>query len=83
MWTILTPAMTLNNNQDQLFTLTEMQKADGILKQVFSRAGAPEKYQGRFYDGPHKFDAAMQAAGDQLPRRGGGKAIGKRVLEGH
>jgi dienelactone hydrolase len=54
------PAMTLNNNQDELFDLTEMQKADRILTQVFSRAGAPEKYQGRFYDGPHKFDAAMQ-----------------------
>jgi dienelactone hydrolase len=54
------PTMTLNNNQDQLFTLSEMQKADGILKQVFAKAGAPANYKGAFYDGLHKFDVAMQ-----------------------
>jgi len=54
------PTMTMNNNQDQLFTISEMQKADDILQQVFTKAGAPEKYKGNFYDGEHKFDVAMQ-----------------------
>jgi len=54
------PTMTLNNNQDQLFTLAEMQKADDIMKQVFNKAGSPENYKGAFYDGLHKFDVAMQ-----------------------
>jgi hypothetical protein len=54
------PTMTLNNSQDQLFTLPEMERASGILEEVFSKADASEKYSGRFYDGPHKFDLEMQ-----------------------
>lgn len=54
------PTMTLNNNVDRLFTLQEMQRADQILKEVFVKAGAPEKYKGNFYDGDHKFDRQMQ-----------------------
>jgi hypothetical protein len=50
----------MNNNQDQLFTLGEMQKADDILKQVFAKAGAAGNYKGAFYDGLHKFDVPMQ-----------------------
>lgn len=55
------PVMVQNNNQDRLFTLSEMQKADAILQEVYHLAGAGEAYQGRFYDGDHKFDRAMQA----------------------
>ncbi|MCB9383434.1 MAG: hypothetical protein H6509_02385 [Bryobacterales bacterium] len=55
------PIMTLNNNQDQLFTLPEMKRADGILTEVYAKAGVPERYKGSFYDGPHKFDREMQA----------------------
>ena len=54
------PTMTLNNNEDRLFSLAEMQRADQILKEVFAKAGAPEKYKGNFYDGDHKFDHQMQ-----------------------
>ena len=54
------PTMTLSNNQDGLYTLPEMQKADKILKDIFIKADAPEKYKGVFYDGDHKFDAQMQ-----------------------
>lgn len=54
------PTMTLSNNQDGLYTLPEMQKADKILKEVFEKAGASEHYKGIFYDGDHKFDAQMQ-----------------------
>jgi dienelactone hydrolase len=54
------PTMTLNNNQDRLFTLSEMKRADGILKEVFSKTGAPDHYKGGFYEGDHKFDTQMQ-----------------------
>jgi dienelactone hydrolase len=54
------PTMTLNNNQDRLFTLPEMKKADKILQDVFTKAGASDRYKGGFYEGDHKFDRAMQ-----------------------
>jgi len=54
------PTMTLNNNQDGLYTLPEMKKADSILREIFKKAGASDKYQGGFYPGDHKFDARMQ-----------------------
>jgi dienelactone hydrolase len=54
------PTMVLNNNQDPLFSLPEMQRADQLLRDSFRKANASDKYACRFYDGPHKFDAAMQ-----------------------
>lgn len=55
------PTMVLNNNQDSLFTLPEMQRADHILQEVFAKAGAEERYRCSFYPGGHKFDLEMQA----------------------
>ncbi|GAB2784545.1 hypothetical protein GCM10027275_30990 [Rhabdobacter roseus] len=55
------PVMVQSNNQDRLYTLPEMQKADAILREVYDLAKASDAYQGRFYDGDHKFDATMQA----------------------
>ena len=40
--------------------MPEMQRADRILTEVYTKAGAPERYRASFYDGPHKFDRAMQ-----------------------
>ena len=54
------PTMVLNNNQDSLFTLSEMHRADDILRAVYDKAGASDRYDCRFYPGPHKFDAEMQ-----------------------
>ncbi|MFC2123471.1 hypothetical protein ACFLU5_01570 [Bacteroidota bacterium] len=54
------PTMTLNNNEDGLYTLPEMKKADKILREVFKKAGASDQYKGGFYPGDHKFDAEMQ-----------------------
>lgn len=54
------PILVLNNRQDALFTLSEMERADRILTDVYKKAGAPERYKGSFYDGPHKFDREMQ-----------------------
>jgi dienelactone hydrolase len=54
------PVLVLNNSQDSLFTMAEMQRADSMLTSVYKKAGAPERYRASFYDGPHKFDRAMQ-----------------------
>jgi predicted esterase len=53
--------MVLNDEEDDLFTLPEMRRADDILRQVYAKAGASERYCGRFYPGPHKFDLEMQS----------------------
>jgi hypothetical protein len=55
------PTMVLNNLSDPLFTLQEMEQANEILQEVYAKAGAGERYQGRFFPGPHKFDLEMQA----------------------
>ena len=54
------PTMVLNNNEDRLYTLPEMKKADTILREVFEKAGAADKYSSKFYSGDHKFDTEMQ-----------------------
>ena len=54
------PALVLNAEQDALFTLEEMKKADDILKAVYDKAGASERYRCSFHPGPHKFTAGMQ-----------------------
>lgn len=54
------PTLVLNDKEDQLFTLSEMQKADQILKEIYQKAHAAEHYRCTFYDGPHKFDQPMQ-----------------------
>lgn len=55
------PTLVLNNRSDPLFTLTEMERANEILQEVYAKAGAGEQYQGHFFPGSHKFDLKMQA----------------------
>ncbi|MCR9294438.1 MAG: prolyl oligopeptidase family serine peptidase [bacterium] len=55
------PTMVLNNTDDPLFTLPEMQRADGMMSEIFAKAEAADRYRCRFYPGPHKFDREMQA----------------------
>ena len=55
------PIMVQNNNQDSLYTLPEMKNADTILKDIYDKAGATDKYQAKFYEGIHKFDLQMQS----------------------
>ena len=52
--------MVLNNREDQLFTVPEMERADGMLARVFEKAGGADRYRCNFYPGPHKFDLDMQ-----------------------
>ncbi|MEJ7637982.1 MAG: hypothetical protein WKF75_08380, partial [Singulisphaera sp.] len=55
------PTLILNNNEDTLFTLEEMKRADRILAEVFAKAGAADRYRTSYYPGGHKFDRPMQA----------------------
>lgn len=55
------PALVQNDIDDPLFTMPEMKRADDILRQVYRKAGADERYRCSFYPGPHKFDLEMQA----------------------
>jgi dienelactone hydrolase len=55
------PTMVLNNEQDPLFSLEEMRRANEMLGEVYEKAGAAERYACSFHPGPHKFDLAMQA----------------------
>jgi dienelactone hydrolase len=52
--------MVLNCNEDALYTVPEMQRADRMLRETFEKAGAAEMYRCNFYPGGHKFDLAMQ-----------------------
>lgn len=54
------PTMIQSCNADPLYTLPELKKADAILQEVFQKAEASDRYMGKFYDGGHKFDLAMQ-----------------------
>lgn len=54
------PTLVLNSEQDDLFTLAEMRKADNILQEVFDKVSSGDRYRCSFYPGPHKFDARMQ-----------------------
>ncbi|HZY78539.1 MAG TPA: twin-arginine translocation signal domain-containing protein [Cyclobacteriaceae bacterium] len=55
------PSLVLNNSEDQLFTLSEMQRADQITKEIYAKANAADSYRCTFHPGPHKFDSKMQA----------------------
>ncbi|WZO99899.1 hypothetical protein EP7_001517 [Isosphaeraceae bacterium EP7] len=55
------PTLVLNDIDDELFTLTEMKRADTILGEVYKKAGVADRYRASFYPGPHKFDRPMQA----------------------
>jgi dienelactone hydrolase len=55
------PTLVQNNLEDELFTLSEMERAADMLRQVYAKAGAAGAYRCTFYPGPHKFDRDMQA----------------------
>lgn len=64
------------DRDDELFPLSGATAAHERISAHYAAAGAPEAYTGQFYDGPHKFDLAMQEAaytwlGSQLQGPGG------------
>ena len=52
--------MVLNCNEDALYTLSEMKRADAMMREIFERGGAGDRYRCSFYPGGHKFDREMQ-----------------------
>lgn len=54
------PTLVLNDRDDELYTLPEMTRAEEMLSQIYTKAGAADRFKCSFYPGPHKFDAAMQ-----------------------
>jgi len=55
------PTLVLNDADDFLYTLPEMKRAESVLREVYDKADAGERYACSFYPGDHKFDAAMQS----------------------
>ncbi len=54
------PTLVLNNVQDALFTEPEMRRADNMMRAIYEKAKAGDRYRCTFAQGPHKFDQAMQ-----------------------
>ena len=73
------PTMVQSTRGDALFTLAEVERGLGEVAQIFRKAGAPGSWAGELYDGPHKFDAPMQASGfaffDRWLRDGDGREL--------
>lgn len=55
------PTLILNDSEDQLYTLPEMKNAEAILREVYKKAKAEDRYACSYYPGLHKFDRPMQA----------------------
>jgi dienelactone hydrolase len=55
------PTLVQNAENDQLFTLSEMRRADRMLSDIYRKAGAESHYRSAFYRGTHRFDREMQA----------------------
>jgi dienelactone hydrolase len=55
------PTLILNDEDDTLYTIEEMKRADKILAEVYAKAKAENHYKCSYYPGPHKFDKKMQA----------------------
>jgi dienelactone hydrolase len=53
--------LVLNDSEDNLYTLSEMNKADEILGSIYKKAGGSDHYKCSYYPGPHKFDSRMQS----------------------
>ncbi|MEY3643658.1 MAG: hypothetical protein RLZZ207_352 [Bacteroidota bacterium] len=54
------PIFVQNAEHDQLFTLSEVQRADRMLAAIYKKAGAESQYKSTFYPGTHRFDLKMQ-----------------------
>ncbi len=52
--------MSINGLKDELYPLESTQRAVAKIEKIFEKMGAPENYEGVFFDGPHEFNATMQ-----------------------
>ncbi|MFL5241020.1 MAG: dienelactone hydrolase family protein [Gemmataceae bacterium] len=53
--------MVIHGTKDKLFTNEGVNAAFDKIAKVFKKAGAPDRFEGVTYDGPHEFNAEMQA----------------------
>jgi dienelactone hydrolase len=54
------PALVQFDEDDPLYSLAGQKDADRLLRETWTKMGAPDTYKGSFYPGPHKFDQPMQ-----------------------
>lgn len=52
--------MTINGRKDALYPLPAAERAVEKLRRVYAKMGAPGRFEGVFFDGPHEFNRAMQ-----------------------
>jgi hypothetical protein len=55
------PLLVQYDRHDRLFNIQGMEAAHQRIAFHYDQVGRPDAYSGKFFDGPHKFDAAMQA----------------------
>ena len=53
--------MVINGTKDGLFPLDGVYESFEKIAAVYGKAGVPDRFQGVTYDGPHEFNAEMQA----------------------
>lgn len=54
------PTLVLNCADDRLFSPSEMERAASMLREVYAKAGAPDRLEVRSWPGGHRFDTEMQ-----------------------
>ena len=54
------PLMVQQCRQDGLFPVEGMEESLRKIGEIYAKAGAKERFSGRFYDVPHRFDVPMQ-----------------------
>jgi hypothetical protein len=54
------PLMVEYNEVDELFTPEGQHEADHKISEIYRRAHGANRYVGKFFPGPHKFDVTMQ-----------------------
>jgi predicted esterase len=54
------PLLVLSCIDDELFTLSEVKKAEKNLRAVYTKAGCPERFDYHYHEGSHRFSVKMQ-----------------------
>jgi dienelactone hydrolase len=54
------PSLVQSCRQDPLFSLGEVRRAEAVLQESYRKAGAGDRFRMSWYEGAHRFDAAMQ-----------------------
>lgn len=54
------PLLVLSSREDELFTLSEMKKADQNLRAVYEKAQVSHNYEHHYHKGSHRFSTLMQ-----------------------